>query len=255
MIHGFHRVDFGGEHADGGIELVFLHGWGQTHTAFLKLARFFAARASCRLYDLPGFGQTPMLPAGAGTADYADALAAELDSLPMPKKRIVIGHSFGCRVALRLADHHPSLVDGLILIAAAGLKRKRSLPFRLRAQALKLLGRAARLAGPAAYSRYADRFGSADYRNAGALRPTFVAVVNEDLSEVAQRVNAPALLIYGEHDGETPSEFGERFASLMPHAELKVLPDFGHLDILTRGAHQCQNLVAQYLDKIIAGDS
>lgn len=255
MIQDFNRVDFGGEHADGGIELVFLHGWGQSHAAFLKLARFFAARASCRLYDLPGFGQTPMLPAGAGTADYADALAAELDSLPTPKKRVLIGHSFGCRVALRLADHHPSLVDGLVLIAAAGLKRKRSLAFRMRAQALKLLGRLARLAGPAAYARYADRFGSADYRNAGALRPTFVAVVNEDLSEVAGRVNEPALLIYGELDQETPVELGERFATLMGHAELKVLPGFAHLDILTRGAHQCQNLVAQFLDKIIAGDS
>ena len=55
-------------------------------------------------------------------ADYADAFAEWLSTLPRAR-RIWIGHSFGCRVGLQLAARHPATVDGLFLIAAAGLPR------------------------------------------------------------------------------------------------------------------------------------
>jgi len=238
-------------HGDGPVPtLVWLHGWGQTGASLLPLAGLLAPRSHALVFDLPGFGRTPMLAPDAGTADYADALAAEIAG----KERVVlVGHSFGARIALQFAARYPTRVAALVLIAGAGLRRERSRVWRFRAYGLKTLGRLARvldrLVGSDLHVRYRRRFGSADYRRAGALRGTFLKAVNEDLGALAQAVHVPALLIYGREDRETPPEIGARFAALMPGAELHVLEGFGHLDILGRGAYQCEHLIARFLER------
>src|SRR4029077_12888311 len=76
--------------------------------------------------------------------------------------------------------------------------------------------------GPAR-DRLRDRFGSADYRQAGAMRPILVKAVSENLSEVARAVRCPVVLVYGEHDRETPPDLGEWLQRLIRHATLHVL--------------------------------
>lgn len=238
------RLGSGSETA---VPLIGLHGWGQTGASLVPLAELLPGK-DIILFDLPGFGQTPMLAPGAGTADYAEALAIRL---PSDRPAILIGHSFGARVALRYAARHPDRLRALILIAGAGLKRRRGPVFRIRAFLLRLLGRLARgidrLSGTRLNEAYKMRFGSADYRAAGPLRPTFVATVNEDLSEIAASIEIPVLLIYGAEDRETPPEFGRRYHALMPRSELHVLAGFGHLDILGPGRFQCAHLIAEFL--------
>jgi pimeloyl-ACP methyl ester carboxylesterase len=122
---------------------------------------------------------------------------------------------------------------------------------KIRARAIRLLGRLAgladRLTGSEYRRRWARRYGSADYRNAGLLRETFVKVVNEDLSEVAAGVTQPVLLICGESDRETPPNIGEKYAQILPDAKLHLLAGFDHFDILSRGKHQCQRLIDEFL--------
>ncbi|GER06749.1 alpha/beta hydrolase [Kordiimonadales bacterium JCM 17843] len=231
-------------------EILWLHGWGQTGASLMGLAGLFTAKARNRVVDLPGFGNTPMLAKGAGTADYADALHQWLDSGP---KRILVGHSYGGRVAIQYAARYPDKVAAVILIAGAGLKRRRSLSFRIRAFFLRMMGKAARacdrLFGTKLAAAYAARFGSADYRKAGDLRPTFLSAVNEDLSEQAQSLRCPTLLIYGALDDATPPEIGEKYAALISGAEYHCLKGFGHLDILGRGIWQCQTLIDRFLER------
>lgn len=246
---GWHKITLEGPPAPAPL-LVFLPGWGQSHQSVLPLARLLSPRFAARLYDLPGFGATPMLASGAGTADYADALAP---LLPLGRPVILVGHSFGARVAIQCAARHPSRVAGLILIAGAGLQKKRSPAFRLKAFGLRQLGRAARaldgLIGSRLGAAYGARFGSRDYRAAGGLRPTFVSVVREDLAPLAAALEKPVLLLYGADDSETPPEFGERYASLIPGSELHILKGFGHLDILRRGGYQCEHLIGSFLER------
>jgi len=234
------------------VELVWLPGWGQTAESLEPLARLLAARARSLVFDLPGFGETPMLAEGAGSADYADALIEQLGD--RPARRVLVGHSFGARVAIQAAARHRQSVDALVLIAAAGLQRRRSLAWRLRASFLKRLGRGAgaidRLCKTRLRAAYARRFGSEDYRKAGALRPTLVRVVNEDLSSEASHLTLPVLLVYGAEDTATPPELGRRYAAMMGNAELHVLDGFGHLDILANGAYQCQNLIERFLARL-----
>ncbi len=239
-------VQFGGHD---GLQMIWLHGWAHDHTALLKLAEFYRGRAQNHLFDLPGFGKSAPLDVTAGTEDYARALYKVLPDRES-RKRIIIGHSFGARVAVQLANLHPDAVDGLIFIAGAGLKRQRGPFWHVRAKALKLLGKIANLLGPSMKARYAERFGSADYRAAGALRQTFIKVVNEDLSDKAANITIPTLLIYGRDDNEAPVEIGEKYEQLIKGSRLLVLEGYGHLDILARGVHQCQLAI----DRFIAGE-
>ncbi len=235
---------------------VLLHGWGLTGESLMPLARQLCAHGTCWVPDLPGFGKTPMLAEGAGSAEYADALLRQpviADARGAGREIVLVGHSFGGRLALRAAAAEPEAISVLVLIAGAGLKKSRGPVFRARSAVLKATGRVLRhmdrLAGTTLFARYARRVGSADYRRAGPLRATLVAVVNEDLAPIAAEVRQPALLLYGREDTETPPTFGERFAALMPDGELVVLDGFGHLDILGAGAFQSAHRILTFLER------
>jgi pimeloyl-ACP methyl ester carboxylesterase len=223
-----------------GLRVVWAHGWGQDRRALMPLAGALSDSASHLLIDFPGFGAAPPPPSAWGTAEYADAGARLLAGLPPVARTIWVGHSFGCRVGLQMAARHPHCVDGLFLIAAAGLPRRRSaigaLRFRARVTAFKALKRAAPLLG-LDVERLRRAFGSADYAAAGAMRPVLARVVAEDLSDVARAVSCPVHLVYGENDTETPPEIGERLARLIPGAELTILPRHDHYSVLAGGRH------------------
>lgn len=237
----------------GGSSLVWLHGWGMEHSSLSRLASLFKSTHTNRLYDQPGFGKTPRLEDGAGTECYADALAAQLEAMDCGP-HIIVGHSFGGRVAVQMAARHPALVKAIVLIGGAGLRRRRSLFFKFKAFCLRLLGRLAQLIdnllGSSLRKAYIERFGSTDYKNAGPLRPTFVRVVNEDLSAPAKALRCPALLIYGSDDTEAPPEIGRRFENLMPIARFVEVQGFDHWDILSRGAYQCEALIRTFFEDL-----
>lgn len=236
--------------AEAPLTFLWAHGWGQSHAAFRPLAQSFATRWRHILVDLPGFGESPLPPADWGTADYAAFLAAFLETIP--GRKLWVGHSFGCRVGLQLAARHPAAVAGLFLIAAAGLKRK--LPLKtnlyrtLRTRAFKTLKAGIPL-GVKAEWLYRT-FGSADYRNAGPLRPVFVRTVNEDLSAIAQRIVTPTHFVYGAKDAETPPEFGARFRSLVPGSVLSILPELDHYTVLNEGRHRVAALLADFAQTV-----
>lgn len=228
--------------------VIWAHGWGQDHRAFLGIARSLQGAAHHTLLDFPGHGESPPPPAAWDTATYADAMADWLATLPRGR-RIWVGHSFGCRVALRLAVRHPAAVDAMVLVAGAGLKRRRSPLERLRiflkVRAFKALKLAEKL-GIDVSARKA-RFGSADYRNAGAMRDTFVKVVSEDQEAEVGRIRLPVSLIYGSLDADTPPEFGERLARLIPGATLNIVPGLDHHTILSDGGPQIAYTVGRLL--------
>lgn len=235
---------------EGAPTLVWAHGWGQSHAALLPVAEAMRGVGSSLLIDVPGFGASPMPQGVWGTADYADAAAEWLAELPRPL--IWIGHSNGCRIGLQLAARHPELVDGLFLIAAPGLPPRRSLRERARRAVRRWIFRLLRALVPEgpARQRLRERFGSADYRTAGAMRPILVKTVSETLGPVASEVRCPTVLLYGERDGETPPDIGERLQKLIPGSELAVLRGLDHWTVLSDGQHQVVYRLSQFLQSL-----
>lgn len=234
--------------------IVFAHGWGRDHRDFIPAAEALGAQAKSLLVDFPGFGDAPRPEGTWTTADYATHLAAFIRERTEGKV-VLAGHSFGCRVALRVAVQNPELLSGLVLVAGAGIPRQRPLHQRIinrvRRAPFRTLRRFAR--SPERIDALERRFGSADYvmsRERG-IRDIFIKVVNEDQSEALGRIKIPTVLLYGEKDQETPPELGRRMASMIPDARFLSMPELDHNSILVRGHH----VIALRVKEMLAGDS
>ncbi|MBX2855497.1 MAG: alpha/beta hydrolase [Rhodobacteraceae bacterium] len=236
--------------------IFWAHGWGQDRRAFQALSASFG-RAANVLMDFPGFGAAAPPPEAWDSVAYAEDAAQLVAALRRPGRRVLwVGHSFGGRIGVALAAARPELIDGLGLIAAAGLPRKlstwerlrrkgRQVMFKTMKQAWTLLGRDV--------EALKNRYGSADYRNAGAMRPTFLRVINEDLTELARQLQTPTVLVYGADDGETPPEVGRRYAELIPEAELHVFEGQDHYSVLGAGRHLTAKRLLAFLERIDKG--
>jgi pimeloyl-ACP methyl ester carboxylesterase len=224
------------EQAGHGPPLLLLHGWGGSARSFASLIPVLAGAFSVCAPDFPGFGLSALPPVPWGVADYVTFVRRLLERLQWPRAHL-LGHSHGGRVAIALAAERPSTVDRLVLVDSAGIRPPRTLALRSRG----LLARTARrvlghpLAGVAGRKSLAAlyrRLGMTDYASAGPLRATFVKLVNEDLSALLPRIEAPTLVVWGARDTETPLWMGLQIARDVPNAKLTVLPGAGHYSYL-----------------------
>lgn len=227
-----------------------LHGWGQTLESLLPLGELLGPWARVHLIDLPGFGASPMPEGDWDTSQYAERILAYMDDHGLEQVDL-LGHSFGGRVAIRLASKYPERVRRLVLIDSAGLPPKRSLVQKLRMRWSKWLGVALSLLspffGPGLKEWHGRRYGSEDYKNAGPLRGTLVKTVTEDLTRNASEIKAPTLLIWGERDTTTPLEMGRRFQSLIAGSKLVQLPGKDHFPFQGDGARLCAYYVIDFI--------
>ena len=71
--------------------------------------------------------------------------------------------------------------------------------------------------------------GSEDYRNAkGIMKPTFVKVVNDDVSDILKDVKCSTLLVWGEFDTAAPLWMGKQMEKEMPDAGLAIFENDDH---------------------------
>lgn len=242
--------------ATGPLRLVFLHGWGQSREEIRPLASALADLGEIWIADLPGHGEAPTPPEAFSPAHYARLVHAWLATLP-PCRTLVIGHSLGFRVAVHMAAQAATPLEGLVSLAGAGIPRPLSPRENARRRAIRLalaFARAARpILGGHLLTILRQRYGSADYNNVSpALRPTFLAVVNDDVTPLCPQVHTPALLLYGSDDTETPPAMGERFARLLPVARLHILPHQTHQSLLGPGRHVVEPLVRAFAQALLA---
>lgn len=222
---------FGTRTGTGPPSVLALHGWRRSHRDFDQvLAPAGGAPLDAVAVDLPGFGATPPPPGPWGSADYADLVAAVLDEMATPV--VVLGHSFGGRVAVHLAAAEPERVGALVLtgvpLVARADRRRPSVRYR----AIRALNRAGALS-EARLEAARNRHGSPDYRAAeGIMRDVFVRLVAEryeDQLDVLAARHLPVTLVWGDDDTEVPLSVGQAAAERLGGAELVVCPGAGHL--------------------------
>jgi pimeloyl-ACP methyl ester carboxylesterase len=223
---------FGATWGSGTATVLALHGWRRTHRDF---APVFDEAGPGGLGavgpDLFGFGATPPPPEPWGTEQYADQLLPLFDEPGLLAGRIVlVGHSFGGRVAVRLQRLAPDRIErmvltGVPLLDRAGRRSRPALPYRLVRQ-LHRLG----LVGAPRMEAVRQRYGSPDYRAAqGVMRDVFVRVLAEEYGPDMAAIQCPVQLVWGEHDTEVPLEVAVRAERCFPSATLVTLPGVGHL--------------------------
>lgn len=216
----------GGRHVavlkDGaGSEVLFLHGYMSCKESFYYNIKAFSSYFSVTAPDFPGFGASAPLPAAWSVGDYSLWLKEFIAACGLVRPHIV-AHSFGARVALRLACEYPGLVGDMVITGGAGIVKPRTRTYKRRVAAYRIAKKIA--------PRFAEsHFGSKEYRELSPLmRESYKKIVNEDLRGCAKNVRARTLLIYGENDEVTPPfEEGEIFRSCIAGSRLEVIPG-GH---------------------------
>ncbi len=209
---------------DGPPRILALHGWGRSGADFAGIL----AGCDALAVHLPGFGSTAPPPTAWGSAEYAEHLRPGLaDAGPY----VVVAHSFGGRVAVRLAAAHPELVSALVLTGVPLVRATAAPRPALRLRVAKRL-RAAHLVPASVVDRIRRNAGSADYRAAqGVMRDVLVRVVGEDYREDLRRVvssGVPVHLVWGESDDAAPLA-GARLAAELLGVGVTVVPGAGHL--------------------------
>ena len=214
------------------MSLVFLHGmWGGS--------RHWAALDGLAL-DLPGFGVTP----NPGQ-DFRPAFLADWVIERMPERAVVVGSSLGGRVAVAVAERAPEKVEGLVLVAPAGLtapatwlkalpKLQFSTPAAFRETALAQV-----------FSRPLEDFRTVPLAEgerkalSGVSFSAFLQGSARCLTEMTRdvpdesrlRALAPRVkgLIWGRQDRLIPLAVADSLKALWPSVRLEVIEDSGHL--------------------------
>lgn len=237
-----------------GHPIIILHGWGQSIEGMRPLGELIGKTAQVHLIDLPGFGRSPRPAADWDAIGYAECIHKYMAQNGITKAD-VLGHSFGGKVATRLASRYPESVRGLLLMDASGLRRKVEGKKKLRADALRTLNKLLKWSDKTFKTNYFEgwfvpKFGSRDYKNAGELRNILVKTVNEDTSEDAKKITNPTFILWGELDDETPVEMAKRFNELIAGSKLVVLPKKDHFPYLGDGVHLCARYILDFLKSL-----
>jgi pimeloyl-ACP methyl ester carboxylesterase len=221
-----------------GPPVLVLHGWGASIEAVHPIVTGLAPVATVYALDLPGFGQTDPPPAAWGVEDYQAFVAAFMDALAI-ERPVIVGHSNGGRIAIRMACTEPARAARLVLVDSAGIRPKRTLRWYRRVGMAKVGKYAARFLGAPGERLRAllvGRAASADYAAAGPLRPTLVRLVNADLRRFMPGIGVPTLLVWGSQDTDTPLSAAREMERLIPDAGLVVLDGAGHYSYLDQPA-------------------
>lgn len=207
--------------------VILLHGWGQNTTMMDFIAEFLKSHFTVYNFDLPGFGKSDEPNETWGVQDYTEMLHEFCEKKKIDKP-IIIGHSFGCRIAVRYAYKYGAYK--MVLTGAAGVRDKRTLKWYIKVYSYKL-GKKLLSLGlfKGLLTKLQQDAGSDDYKNtSGVMRSTFVKCVNDDVAPLLKDVEAETLLVFGENDDATPVSKGKLMESLMPNAALVVFENDDH---------------------------
>ena len=226
--------------------VLFLHGWRSQKEVWDSVIRKLLVKNNqLPVYsvDLPGFGGSPTPSKVFSVQDYAEVVKGYIEKLNL-KNVIIVGHSFGGRVGIKLASQYPLILFKLVLVDAAGFvqKGRRELLFNLIARLVRPFFKPKFM--QSLRKRIYKLIGADDYLSNPELRETFLNTINEDLTEDMKRISCPTLIISGENDKDTPVEYGKRMNFLIPNSKFIILKNAGHFSFIDQPEEFIKELVS-----------
>jgi pimeloyl-ACP methyl ester carboxylesterase len=228
---------------------LFVHGWGvSSYTYHRNLRPVADAGVPVWAFDLKGHGYSdkPVEPEeytldalARHTLDVMDALGLE--------RAVLVGHSMGGGIAVRVATSAPERVAGLVLLAPVGfgsvnLARlaewllPKPLDTVLPYLAWRLTARVALALAYGSGQRPSPR--DVDEYWAPTADPAFVRVVREvtravdwrpGRPEELARVRCPAVVMFGSADRIVRADSAETYVRSLPDARLELVRGAGHV--------------------------
>lgn len=215
------------------IPIIILHGWGSNSAAW-AIPKKLLEKAGFQVFipDLPGFGQEPPPKEPWSVSDYVNFIL-EFAKKNGILKFFLIGHSFGGRIAIKLAADYPENLSGLVLTGVP-LKSKKT-PKVLLFALLSKVGKVVFLIPPFSFfAPLARKFlysaaGEWDYyKSEGVMRQTFLKIINDDLKPFLLKIKIPIFILWGEEDKVTPISSANHFKEKIPQAKFKIVKNADH---------------------------
>lgn len=213
--------------------ILILHGWGAHGGKYHQLVQLLKQEGfTPHAPDLPGFGREKLRKRVMHVDGYVEFVEKFIKEKNL-NNVIIIAHSFGGRIAIKLAAVKIPQLRALILTGSAGIKSRLTIPKRIGMYVAITAGELFRFPmflGVKDKLRKLLYFaiGEWDYYNSGDLRETFKKVVAEDLTSYLPKIKVPTLLVWGEKDIIIPRSDGMRMKELIPNATLVVVKGATH---------------------------
>jgi 3-oxoadipate enol-lactonase len=217
------------QHGDGRT-VVLLHGWALTGRLWADTAGRLGRSHRVVVPDLPGLGQSAAMCGPYTTGGHALAISELLDELDHHRVTLV-GFAYGAVVAAKAALLSAARVDSLVLV---GLPSAGHLPCD------RMLASMQR-DWPGYARRSAEALRSGEARSTAELAAMFAAARPEvaaqmwadicgfDTASLLRQLDCPVLGIHGANDRFAPPASARRALDACATAELRLLPDCGHL--------------------------
>lgn len=188
--------------------------------------RFFNGIYRCFAPDLAGFGENKDMPFAYSLDDYIVSVKEYMQQNGIVKPD-VIAHSFGARIAVKMASLDKDIFGKIIITGGAGLKPKRKFNYfikKIKFSVLKKFVKREKL----------KKYYSSDYLALSPImRESFKKIISEHLDKNAKNVENKVLLVYGEKDTETPLYMAKRYKNYIKNSTLKIIKGEGHFCFLT----------------------
>jgi pimeloyl-ACP methyl ester carboxylesterase len=204
--------------------IVLVHGLGLSSRYMVPLGRRLALGYDVLAPDLPGFGSSPppagaSWPAGPDVREQADHLLAWMDACGI-QRAVLFGNSVGVQVVVDVAVRFPERVERLILTGPTPDPRYRT---PARQYPLVVMNMPFELPS-------LNPIMQADYASAGIPRmiQQLRRTVGDPIETRLPDVQAPALVVRGEHDMTLSQEWAEEFTRLLPNGRLVVVEGAAH---------------------------
>lgn len=224
--------------------IVLLHGWGQNTEMMEPLVKNLIDKINIVNIDLPGFGKSEEPKEVWTIDDYVLCVNKLLTNLKVTNP-ILIGHSFGGRIAISYASKYQT--NKLVLCSSPFMVRitKQSLKVRIlkKLKNVPVLNKLENVAK--------KMIGSTDYKNASVMmRNILVNTVNTSLEEEVKKISCSTILIWGELDNDVTVEEGKKLESLLLDGALIVYPGSSHyayLEDIVRTNNIIENFIKEEL--------
>ena len=220
-----------------GEPVLMLHGWGSSILPFTAIINLLSIKYRVIAVDFPGCGKSDTMKEAWTVDDYCDFVLKFCTELSI-ENPILIGHSHGGRVIMKLVGERLLNPPKVIFLDSAGLIPKKSFKKKMKIATFKTVKRILTLPLIRKFSgklleKARNYFGSSDYKSAPeVLRKTMVNVVNTDLRHLLPNFDCPTLLIWGENDTDTPLRDAKIMESLIKDSGLCVIKNAGHFAFL-----------------------
>lgn len=251
------------QEAGSGEVIVFLHAMAGSATAFQPQFDFFKKDYRCIAWDMPGFGMSKPLPDDASMEDVVACLKHFVTNSLNVERVHFVGISVGGMILQKFAVAHADLVHSITILDSSpkfGIGGTMK-PAEFVDPILKDFsngktvvdfsdGMVRAIVGPKCSETVKlEAITSMARATVSGLKLTTRLIGDHDALADLANIKAPALVLVGRDDGDTPPEYSARIAQDIPNAQLVVIDDAGHLSNL-ENPDAVNNALSSFLNNL-----